>query len=567
MLAYDALMDQARSDLPPTPPAPTPRKPAPPKQSVEGSVKDTIESILVAFMLAFIFRAFVVEAFVIPTGSMAPTLLGAHMRFRCPDCGYRYDANFSGRQSGTDDIDIPATAGSNRSFALFCPNCGYRLPRDNAADPDNDAIDAPVRYGDRILVLKYLYMFQEPSRWDVVVFKSPVEPATFDYQQNYIKRLVGLPGDSVAVLDGDVYIGKGESIETFKIQTKPRRVQEALWRIVSDSDYLPRGLSRDIVGPGDRKEGSDQDWQQPWKQPANQSGWTVPDLKTARTFSYANPNGAASIIFDAAANPRKYALTEWLAYDVTDGQTGDAYNTTPQPPAANVSDIKLDFFYQRHSGDGALTAQVTKRGVRFEAVITQSDAKLLMEGKLIGQSMSLPRSAAPLHVELINVDYRVALRINDVEVATTTPEQYAPDISKLIHEFQSNTNAPKPTIQITADAQTCEISHLSLWRDIYYRNNNGGNPLRWANPSQVMELGKDEFFVLGDNSQVSLDARYWDQPIKLPHENLEVEDGRVPRRFMLGKAFFVYWPAGYKPIDAPNVPALAPDFGDMRFIH
>src|ERR1700733_14132653 len=55
----------------------------------EGSIKETIESILVAFILAFIFRGFVVEAFVIPTGSMAPTLMGAHSRFICDDCGYQ----------------------------------------------------------------------------------------------------------------------------------------------------------------------------------------------------------------------------------------------------------------------------------------------------------------------------------------------------------------------------------------------------------------------------------------------------------------------------------------------
>jgi hypothetical protein len=82
-----------------------------------------------------------------------------------------------------------------------------------------------------------------------------------------------------------------------------------------------------------------------------------------------------------------------------------------------------------------------------------------------------------------------------------------------------------------------------------------------------MVLGPDEFFVLGDNSQVSLDARYWTDPIKLPHEMLDVEDGRVPRRFMLGKAFFVYWPAGYRPVNVTGVPSLIPDFGDMRFIH
>src|SRR6478672_10381680 len=73
--------------------------------SDEGSAKETIESILVAFILAFIFRAFVVEAFVIPTGSMAPTLLGAHMRFTCPDCGYQFDVNFS--TGSSNDVSIP----------------------------------------------------------------------------------------------------------------------------------------------------------------------------------------------------------------------------------------------------------------------------------------------------------------------------------------------------------------------------------------------------------------------------------------------------------------------------
>src|SRR5277367_2598937 len=72
-----------------------------------SNIKETIESILVAFVLAFIFRAFVVEAFVIPTGSMAPTLLGAHLRFRCPDCGYVFDVNYS-TGDDSDDIRIPA---------------------------------------------------------------------------------------------------------------------------------------------------------------------------------------------------------------------------------------------------------------------------------------------------------------------------------------------------------------------------------------------------------------------------------------------------------------------------
>ncbi len=68
---------------------------------------------------------------------------------------------------------------------------------------------------------------------------------------------------------------------------------------------------------------------------------------------------------------------------------------------------------------------------------------------------------------------------------------------------------------------------------------------------------------MGDNSSNSSDARYWTTPINLPNEDLMVEAGRVPARFMLGKAFFVYWPAGYRALDK----GLIPNFGEMRFIH
>src|SRR2546423_15526664 len=151
----------------------------------EGNIKETIESILVAFILAFIFRAFVVEAFVIPTGSMAPTLMGAHLRFRCDDCGYEWTVNYSAGGDG-DDIFIPSHASDgvvdrngnrlmNRDgmlvekvYQAICPNCGYRVQR-NGTNSENSATNPQVHHGDRIIDLKHLYLFKNPQRWDVVV--------------------------------------------------------------------------------------------------------------------------------------------------------------------------------------------------------------------------------------------------------------------------------------------------------------------------------------------------------------------------------------------------------------
>ena len=50
-----------------------------------GFGRETVESLVIAFTLALLFRAFEAEAFVIPTGSMAPTLMGRHKDL---DCNY-----------------------------------------------------------------------------------------------------------------------------------------------------------------------------------------------------------------------------------------------------------------------------------------------------------------------------------------------------------------------------------------------------------------------------------------------------------------------------------------------
>ena len=564
----------------------------PKEKESETNIKETIESILIAFILAFIFRAFIVEAFVIPTGSMAPTLMGAHMRFRCEDCGYEWTVNFPTNSEG-DDVTIPSRAylltrdgrivvddskrPVSRTYHLNCPNCGYQVPRFNDANPDNSATSPPVHYGDRILVLKYLYLFQQPKRWDVVVFKSPEQPYKYDYQQNYIKRLIGRPGETIMLLDGDVYVApnvadKDPTADDFAVQTKPRNVQDALWRVVYDNDYYPQNKA------SDRSNGKARAWKQPWTAQAGQRGWTL----NGRDFTFDNTTGAADIFFDASANPDKHSLTDWLAYDITVDQSAtrrDSYDDPTYTPDDNVSDVRLSFFYQRTGGDGAITASLSKLDRTFIAEITPGKATLFQRfpnaAPQVLASVSLDvDTTKPTRIDLINCDYQVTMRVNDKQVLQTTPQQYHPDVHYLLSAFARHDKLDKPSIHIAAANQKCTISHLSLWRDVYYMNrvpNFSGGRLTWAVPDQfpdnLMRLKADppEYFCCGDNSPISGDGRYWQTDINLPDEDLVVESGRVPGRFLLGKAFFVYWPAGFRPVE--QAPALVPNFGDMRFIH
>ncbi|HZJ03816.1 MAG TPA: signal peptidase I [Thermoleophilia bacterium] len=58
-----------------------------------------------------------------------------------------------------------------------------------------------LQEGDRVLVNRFLFYFQEPEKGDVVVFHPPIDPET-----DYIKRVVGVEGDVVAVVDGRLVV-------------------------------------------------------------------------------------------------------------------------------------------------------------------------------------------------------------------------------------------------------------------------------------------------------------------------------------------------------------------------
>jgi hypothetical protein len=64
-------------------------------------VRETIESVIVAIILAMLFRGFEAEAFIIPTGSMAPSLQGQHLDLDCAQSNRRKSLGFVVQQRGT----------------------------------------------------------------------------------------------------------------------------------------------------------------------------------------------------------------------------------------------------------------------------------------------------------------------------------------------------------------------------------------------------------------------------------------------------------------------------------
>ncbi|HBJ37119.1 MAG TPA: signal peptidase I [Planctomycetaceae bacterium] len=153
---------------------------------------------------------------------MAPALMGEHKDLFCPECSHQYQVGAS----------IEPRSGKT-VVAGICGNCGYvhELDLANAASDQNFS-------GDRILVSKFAYALGDPSRWDVAVFKYPGNP-----KQNYIKRIVGLPGETLMIHHGDVYA------RPLSPDDASQRLEEknTLPSLIADTDFqilrkLPRKL-------------------------------------------------------------------------------------------------------------------------------------------------------------------------------------------------------------------------------------------------------------------------------------------------------------------------------------
>jgi signal peptidase I len=166
------------------------------KTEAKGGVRDTVRVIIHALILALVVRVFLFQPFNIPSGSMIPTLLiGDYLFVSKYSYGY-----------------------SKYSFPF-----GLNL------------------FSGRVWA-------KEPDRGDVVVFKLPR-----DNETDYIKRVIGLPGDRIQMIEGVLNINgvpvKRERIEDF-METdeggRPERVKR--WR-----ETLPNGVSYttlDLVDTG-----------------------------------------------------------------------------------------------------------------------------------------------------------------------------------------------------------------------------------------------------------------------------------------------------------------------------
>lgn len=501
-------------------------KPGDRVQSPLGHGRETIESVVVAFTLALLFRAFEAEAFVIPTGSMAPTLLGRHKDLVCESCGRPYQLSASSEEDGHK---VPESR---------CPNCGRVMTL--IRRQGGNGVEYDPRYpsfnGDRILVSKLAYDFARPRRWDVMVFKYPEDAKT-----NYIKRLVGLPGETVFIRDGDIWIARDG--EPASIARKPPEKILAMLQCVYDSRYESSEIRR-AGWPA-----CFADWS---GSAAGTPAWKTPD--DGRSFE-------VDCVGDATATLRYRHLLptpdDWARIEKGERAEQTAtpsliddfqpYNPGPGPRRPIwVGDIGIDVELESFSASGSVVLDLVEAGVVHRCTIdlATGEATLAIPG-VAGNAV--PRARTPVRgtgswrLLVANVDDEVSLFVNGRPVAFDRSTSYAHREKAAEPVLAGGTPGDATPgdlapVGITAVGSKLRVSQMRVLRDIYYRTApemGATSALAATRSRDGYPLAADQFFMLGDNSSASKDSRLW-------RDNAH----HVDRDLLIGKALFVFWPHG-----------------------
>lgn len=546
------------------------KKPRP--ESADG-LRETIESLVVAFILAFLFKSFEAEAFVIPTGSMAPTLLGRHKDVECEQCGYEYTVGAS------EELD------NNRLVARIltseCPNCRF----------ENDVEELPPFPGDRIIVTK---LVDDPDRFDVIVFKYPEEPHV-----NYIKRCVGMPNETIMIQQGDLLSRREEGDEWEILRKSDPDKQQRIQVLVYDDRYQPVELES-------------RGWPSRWAgvsksdSPRNVGGWHEDET------SFTRDSDRASYSVKAGPEPkwlryRHFApiKSDWdtaqadgplepVARLITDSCGYNQYTSKafsrrrydhPRVPSSCywVGDLTVECTVNaKQAGPNAqlvleLIEGQTTYQARFSPGVGEVRVVRIWENEETEVASTRCAFDGPGEHEIrfANVYNRLAVWVDDSvldlgESMMQKPEQARPS------------NADLSPTGIAAVDMDISVSDLVLYRDIYYRDDSYGGIFEIAIGDQNMfnaqcmalfhelqrpdvwwekysklrrdrdaalqraityKLGPEEYLMFGDNSSRSLDARLFD-PDARALRGTPFTRHAVPADAIIGKAFFVYWPHG-----------------------
>ena len=461
-----------------------------PRPHPDNGLRYVVESLASLALAVLLVRSFAVEGYIISTGSMAPYLLGYHKQVVCPDCRFPFA------------VGMPVDEGHATSGPVACPNCGQTQIH---------LEQVPRNEGDQLLVQKLAYLFRPPKRWEVVVFQNPNRPT-----QAYVKRVIGLPGEEIQVVAGDIWVN-GKLVRKSLAEQRSTRIPICSQQHRSE-------------GGDDRRWEADNGWQTL----ANGFEW---ESQTASEQMKPSSRQVAWVTYRGFSRA-------WPADDY-------AYNGLAERSARYlVRDVMAAMQIELHRGRGDFVLAMNDGWQTFEVRLAsgQRELRLFVDGrdepaqtaKLSGQ---LWRNPLLLEMSLFDRQLLVALGGETVfaqKLAVRTTDDG-------VDRQTANGTSP---VRFGASDLHVSVRDLMLYRDVYYTRGDGRHGIE-----EPYSLGADEYFFLGDNSPVSLDSRSWTDAVVRDH-------------MLLGKPFLVHLPSrpGRIKLGSAEWHIRVPDWGRIRYI-
>ena len=361
-----------------------------------GSWRDNLEAMTMAVVMALLLKVFIVEAYKIPTGSMQPTLIG----------------------------------------------------------------DEGIEVFDRILVDKLSYRLRDPRRWEVAVFRYPL-----DRSKSFVKRIVGVGPEELRIDRGDVW-RRADPSQPWEVLRRPRSVQRAVWKRLDRED--PEAPA--------------------WEAASYARGWRFEGRAVhAAGDGRARWRGDGGPVRDHYLDGYPEALTALLPPRHSSSGTN------------HVGDLRVD---------GRLVADRETRWVTLE----------LQEGDL-RHRLRLPGPAAEAgaRAEILTVDPAAGDEAGE-PVRSSSPFRLAAgepvrfgaqnldDLLELEAGGETLVAAPiaaafdqRAAVFLEVEGGEVSFEDLMVRRDIFYTPGRG----------EVIRIPEGHYFMLGDNTQDSSDGREW----------------------------------------------------------
>jgi signal peptidase I len=582
----------------------------------DGGWRETVESVAMAVILALLFRGFVAEAFVIPTGSMAPTLQGRHKDVKCPKCGMWYQV------SGSEEQYEDRPTGKH-VYSTTCPICRFTHTLDPLHKPNEGSFS-----GDRIIVGKFCYDLAEPERWDVIVFKFPNNAV-----QNYIKRLIGLPGETVRVAGGNIYV-RGAQDAAEHIARKPPHKLDALLQLVDDTDHIPQELieigwpsrwqpwpaseekaawenlagGRAFVCQGDQPEEA---WLRYRNLAPSHADWEAIDLNHQLPSDVGQRLGRLITDF-YAYNTQRYTRSDvkksWPLPTSYDPPTQIEQHPGPgDPPPAEtlgqhwVDDLAVECLADVTGKQGELSLLLVRGGVKHVCRINLADGKATLsmtnpdgtsqeflgdDGKTAANPTAKTSVVGPgrYRLRLANCDHEMVLWVNGSVVNFDGPTTYK-SADLIAPAYSAADPGDLAPAGIGSKGAAVKVSRLRVYRDKYYIAVDGGseNNDYIRSPRIPGETGSDAEQIQRIFADPTLwestkffepENRRWvdfkleqDQFLPMGDNSPQSSDGRfwidhhyVERDLLIGKALLIYWPHTWnRPVPfTPNFSKMGP---------